>query len=97
MGALTEEDAMWNHQKGYMKDIPLAGGVLSVTGTFNPLDLDGDERTLVFAIVDLLREFGRAQPHPVGPDGTVERNREPSIEELSGSIAFGITHDGTSK
>ena len=60
---------MWNYQKGYMKEIPLAGGVLSLMGTFNPLDLDGDERTLVFAIVDLLRAFERAQPHPVGADG----------------------------
>ena len=45
---------MWNHQKGYMKEIPLGGGVLSLVGTFNPLDLDGEERTLVFAVVDLL-------------------------------------------
>ena len=66
---------MWNHQKGYMKEIPLAGGVLSLVGTFNPLELVGDERTLVFAIVDLLREFESAQPHPVGADGTVERVR----------------------
>ena len=64
---------MRNHQKGYMKEIPLAGGVLIVTGTFNPLELDGDERTLVFAVVDLLLAFERDQPHPVGADGTVER------------------------
>ena len=60
---------MWNYQKGYMKEIPLAGGVLSLMGTFNPLDLDGDERTLVFALVDLLRAFERAQQPPVGADG----------------------------
>ena len=60
---------MWTYQKGYMKEIPLAGGVLSLMGTFNPLDLDGDERTLVFALVDLLRAFERAQPHPGGADG----------------------------
>ena len=60
---------MWTYQKGYMKEIPLAGGVLSLMGTFNPLDLDGDERTLVFALVDLLLAFERAQPHPVGADG----------------------------
>ena len=59
---------MWNYQKGYMKELPLAGGVLIVTGTFNPLELDGDERTLVFAIVDLVRAFERAQPHPVGTE-----------------------------
>ena len=71
---------MWS-QKGHTKEIPLAGGVLSVTGTFNPLDLDGDERTLVFALVDLLREFERAQPHPVGADGTVERARAVTSED----------------
>ena len=27
---------MWKYQKGYMKELPLAGGVLSVMGTFNP-------------------------------------------------------------
>ena len=67
---------MWNHQKGYMKELPLAGGVLIVTGTFNPLELDGDERTLVFAIVDLLRAFERAQQPSAEADGTVERARE---------------------
>ena len=66
---------MWNYQKGYMKEIPLAGGVLSLTGTFNPLELVGEERTLVFVVVDLLIAFERAQQHPVGADGTVERVR----------------------
>ena len=72
---------MWNHQKGYMKEIPLAGGVLSLVGTFNPLDLDGNERTLVFAVVDLLIASERAQTHPVGADGTVERAREATSED----------------
>ena len=61
---------MWKHQKGYMKELPLAGGVLTLMGTFNPLDLVGDERTLVFAVVDLVIAFERAQPHPVGTEGT---------------------------
>ncbi len=59
---------MWNYQKGHMKEIPLAGGELTLTGTFNPLELDGDERTLVFAVVDLLLAFERAHPHPAGAD-----------------------------
>ena len=67
---------MWNHQKGYMKELPLAGGVLIVTGTFNPLELDGDERTLVFAVVDLVLAFERAQQPSAEADGTVERARE---------------------
>ncbi len=66
---------MWKHQKGYMKEVPLAGGVLTLMGTFNPLDLVGDERTLVFAVVDLVRAFERAEPHPVEAD-SVERARE---------------------
>ena len=60
---------MWKHQKGYMKEIPLAGGVLSLVGTFNPLELFGEERTLVFAVVDLLLAFERAQEQSVGADG----------------------------
>ena len=68
---------MWNHQKGYMKDIPLAGGVLSLVGTFNPLDLVGEERTLVFAVVDLLLAFERAQQQNTKPAST-----EPSDSDL---------------
>ena len=64
---------MWNHQKGYMKEIPLAGGVLSLVGTFNPLDLVGEERTLVFAVVDLLLAFERAQPPSVEADSKAVR------------------------
>ena len=60
---------MLNYQKGHMKEIPLAGGVLSLAGTFNPLELVGVERTLVFAIVDLVREFERAQEPPAEADG----------------------------
>ena len=78
---------MWNYQKGYMKEIPLADGVLSLTGTFNPMELVGDERTLVFAIVDLLLAFERAQPQPVGADGTVERAQEEQAD--------GCAHAGT--
>ena len=69
---------MWKHQKGYMKELPLAGGVLSLMGTFNPLDLVGDERTLVFAIVDLVRAFERAQQQHTKP-----ASMEPSDSDLS--------------
>ena len=69
---------MWNYQKGHMKEIPLAGGVLSLVGTFNPLELVGEERTLVFAVVDLLIAFERAQPQNTKPAST-----EPSDSDLS--------------
>ena len=69
---------MWNHQKGHMKEIPLAGGVLSLVGTFNPLELVGEERTLVFAVVDLLRTFERKQEQNTQPAST-----EPSDSDLS--------------
>ena len=72
---------MWQYQKGYMKEISLAGGVLSLTGTFNPLDLAGDERTLVFALVDLLLAFERAQQHPV-----VERARVVTASQLNQQV-----------
>ena len=77
---------MWNYQKGHMKEIPLAGGVLSLAGTFNPLELVGDERTLVFAIVDLLREFERAQEHPVGAAGPVARARVVKGSQLNQQV-----------
>ena len=77
---------MWNSQKGDLKEIPLAGGMLSVVGTFNPLELVGEERTLVFAVVDLLREFERAQPHPAGADGTVERARIVTASQLNQQV-----------
>ena len=74
---------MWNHQKGYMKEIPLAGGVLSLVGTFNPLELDGEERTLVFAVVDLLLAFERAQPHPAGADSKAVRAATPDAAAMN--------------
>ena len=42
-----------------MKTINLAqaGGSLALSGTFNPLELFGDERELVLAIIDKMKEF----------------------------------------
>ncbi len=42
-----------------MKTIRLkkVNGSLSITGTFNPLQLMGDERELVYKIVDLMTEY----------------------------------------
>ena len=33
------------------------GGTLTLSGTFNPLELDGDERKLVYDIVDLMKQY----------------------------------------
>ena len=38
-------------------DLPGAKGKLSITGTFNLFDLVGDERKLVFGIIDLMEEY----------------------------------------
>jgi hypothetical protein len=32
-------------------------GTLTLSGTFNPLELDGDERKLVYDIVDLMKQY----------------------------------------
>jgi len=40
-------------------ELPNAGGTLTLSGSFNTFDLDGDERTLVFAIIDKMKEFER--------------------------------------
>jgi hypothetical protein len=37
--------------------LPKAGGLLTLAGTFNMFDLSGKERDLVFAIIDLMKEF----------------------------------------
>ena len=63
---------MWNYQKGHMKEIPLAGGVLSLTGTFNPLELDGEERTLVFAVVALSASSACVLVMPCGRSAHLE-------------------------
>jgi len=39
--------------------LPGAGGSLTVSGTFNPFSLAGDERALVFSIIDKMDEFER--------------------------------------
>ena len=44
-------------QKGHVKEIEIAGGVLTIACTFNPMDLVDKERRLVFEIVDLIRVF----------------------------------------
>ena len=47
------------HQGTSMKTIGLtaAGGSLTLSGTFNPFELSGDERTLVYDIIDKMSAF----------------------------------------
>jgi hypothetical protein len=42
-----------------VKTIPLleTGGTLTLSGTFNPFELDGDERKLVYDIIDLMKQY----------------------------------------
>ena len=53
-------------QKGHIREIKIAGGTLTFVSFFNPMDLVGEERRLVFEIVDLVETFeaSRAQPDP---------------------------------
>lgn len=41
--------------------LPEVGGTLTVSGTFNYFDLDGDERELVLGIIDQLKAFEKKQ------------------------------------
>ena len=38
-------------------ELPNAGGKLTLSGTFNPFELTGNERELVFKITDSMSEF----------------------------------------
>lgn len=42
--------------------LPAANGRLTLSGTFNMFDLAGDERELVFAIIDKMKEFETTHP-----------------------------------
>ena len=44
-------------RKGYVKEIEIAGGVLTIVSSFNSMELVDEERRLVFAIVDLIKAF----------------------------------------
>jgi hypothetical protein len=38
--------------------VPLRnGGQLTLSGTFNPFDLDGEDRKLVYDIIDLMKAY----------------------------------------
>lgn len=41
--------------------LPNVGGNLTVSGTFNYFELEGEERTLVLGIIDLIKEFQKKQ------------------------------------
>ncbi len=41
--------------------LPNVGGTLTISGTFNFFDLDGDERTLVLGVIDQLKTFEKKQ------------------------------------
>ena len=45
------------HEKGSMKEIEIAHGMLTLVCTFNPLELNIQERELVFTLVDLINKF----------------------------------------
>ena len=43
-------------------DLPNAGGRLTLSGTFNTFELDGDERDLVFGVIDQMKAFDKKAP-----------------------------------
>jgi hypothetical protein len=45
-----------------MKTIQLPGvsGILTISGTFNPFELMGEERDLVYKIIDMMSVFQKA-------------------------------------
>ena len=45
------------HDKGSMKEIEIANGVLTLVCTFNLLELSTQERELVFTLVDMINKF----------------------------------------
>ena len=55
----TGESSATAHQGTAMKTIELtvAGGSLTLSGSFNPFELAGDERTLVYDIIDKMKAF----------------------------------------
>ena len=42
--------------------LPNVGGNLTVSGTFNYFDLEGEERDLVLGIIDMLKKFEKSHP-----------------------------------
>ena len=56
--------------RGYMKEIQIADGTLTIEGTFNVLKLDTKERELVFALVDMIDAFA---DHPSVEGRKVDR------------------------
>ena len=58
-------------EKGHMKEIEIGSGTLMLVGTFNLMELELEERELVFALVDKINDFERAKaPHGNSPAAT---------------------------
>jgi hypothetical protein len=58
--------------------LPLAKGSLTLSGNFNAFDLIGDERALVFSLLDLMQDFEAkhtpaADPQPLTSTGEQKR------------------------
>jgi len=54
---LPDENATLNSNAMKTIKLPKVGGVLEITGTFNAFELRGDERTLVYQIIDLMTDY----------------------------------------
>jgi hypothetical protein len=61
--------------------LPTANGSLTLSGTFNAFDLVGDERALVFALLDLMQDFESKHPDPIA--AAVDAQLQPLAQELT--------------
>ena len=64
---------MWHSQKGYLKDVPISGGFLTIIATFDPLNMSREERKLVYHLVDYVEAFTRRKKEK--KDGEEGENR----------------------
>ena len=58
-----------NQSKAMRKlDLPGCGGTLALSGDFNPFELEGAERKLVYDIIDMMNKFERGELTPKAND-----------------------------
>lgn len=62
-------------------NLPACKGTLTLSGNFNPLELAGEERKLVYEIVDMMNAFARGEPIRAG----AQSNASKSLPDSAGS------------
>ena len=67
------------HNKGYMKEIEIADGMLTIVCTCNPLEINGNERELMFTLVDMINKFEK--------DRTENSTQGPAVDDGPAGIS----------